>query len=75
MAVMAVLFDEDIHDKKILNGKSMIISLLHDMGECIIGDITPEQAEALGKLISRKKVHKNKYINNTAVCLLFSRPN
>ena len=48
MAVMAVLFDEDIHDKKILNGKSMIISLLHDMGECIIGDITPEQAEALG---------------------------
>ena len=48
MAVMAVLFDEDVHDKKILNGKSMIISLLHDMGECIIGDITPAQAEALG---------------------------
>ena len=71
MAVMAVLFDEDIHDKKILNGKSMIISLLHDMGECIIGDITPEQAEALGKLISRKKVQKNKYMNNSCLFTFF----
>ena len=37
MAVMALLFEEDIHDNKILNGTAMIISLVHDMAEVIIG--------------------------------------
>jgi len=41
MAVMAMLLEEG-EDKKILNGSAVILSLVHDMAECIVGDITPE---------------------------------
>jgi putative hydrolase of HD superfamily len=41
MAVMAMLFEEDVHDTKILNGSAVVLSLVHDMAECIVGDITP----------------------------------
>ena len=41
MAVMAMLFEPDKHDEAILNGSAVIISLVHDIAECIIGDIIP----------------------------------
>ena len=40
MASMALLFDNP-NDKRILNGSAVIISLVHDIAECIVGDITP----------------------------------
>ena len=43
MAVMAMLVEnDDVGDKKILNGSAVILALVHDMAECIVGDITPE---------------------------------
>ena len=41
MAVLALLLEEDNYDKRILNGSAVIISLVHDIAECIVGDITP----------------------------------
>lgn len=40
MAAMAMLLD-DPHDQKVLNGSAVILSLVHDIAECIVGDITP----------------------------------
>ena len=43
MGVMAMLLEaEDIADKNILNGSAVVLSLVHDMAECIVGDITPQ---------------------------------
>ena len=43
MAVMAMLFEPtDRHDTAILNGTAVIVSLVHDMAECIVGDLTPD---------------------------------
>lgn len=42
MAMMALLLEEQrLQDKRILNGSAVIVSLVHDMAECIVGDITP----------------------------------
>ena len=41
MAVLALLLEEDSYDKRILNGSAVVISLVHDIAECIVGDITP----------------------------------
>ena len=43
MAVMALLLEENLHnDTLILNGSSAIVSLIHDMAECIVGDLVPD---------------------------------
>ena len=43
MATMAMLLEDDEADAddRILGGSSVILSIIHDMAECIIGDITP----------------------------------
>ena len=43
MGVMAMLLEDDEAegDERILGGSSVIVSIIHDMAECIIGDITP----------------------------------
>ena len=43
MAIMAILLEDDEADadNRILGGSSVILSIVHDMAECIIGDITP----------------------------------
>ena len=43
MAVMAMLLEdnETEADDRILGGSSVILSAIHDMAECIVGDITP----------------------------------
>ncbi|OTF82014.1 HD domain-containing protein [Euroglyphus maynei] len=50
MAIMSMLFDEDDDDDSMMDsksnnkldiGKMIKLSLIHDMAECIVGDITP----------------------------------
>ena len=41
MSVLALILEDDCYDKRILNGSAVIISLVHDIAECIVGDITP----------------------------------
>ena len=43
MGIMAILLEDEEADgdERILGGSSVIVSILHDMAECIIGDITP----------------------------------
>ena len=42
MGMMAfVLEDESTDNGKILDGSAMILSIVHDIAECIVGDITP----------------------------------
>ena len=41
MAVMCMLFESDKHDSAILNGSAVVLSLVHDIAECIVGDIIP----------------------------------
>uniref|UniRef100_A0A0K2TFS5 HD domain-containing protein n=2 Tax=Lepeophtheirus salmonis TaxID=72036 RepID=A0A0K2TFS5_LEPSM len=40
MGLMSLIFS-DCTSKDIRNGSSVIVSLLHDVAECIVGDITP----------------------------------
>ena len=35
-----------MNDKKILNGNTIILSIVHDVAECLIGDITPHDGVA-----------------------------
>lgn len=64
MAVMALLLEEDSNDNRILNGSAMIIALVHDVAECVIGDLTPSdpisaqdkhdlEMEAMRKLVGQ----------------------
>ena len=41
MAVMAMLFEAEKYDSAILNGSAVVISVVHDIAECIVGDLTP----------------------------------
>ena len=42
MALMALILEDKAQDdKKILNGSAVVVSLVHDIAECIVGDITP----------------------------------
>lgn len=41
MAVMAMVFEPDKYDIAILNGSSVVLSLVHDVAECIVGDLIP----------------------------------
>ena len=43
MGIMAILLEdqEAEADDKILGGSSVIVSIIHDLAECIVGDITP----------------------------------
>jgi len=42
MAVMALLLEAENSNTSILNGTSVIVSLVHDMAECIVGDLVPD---------------------------------
>ena len=42
MAVMALLLEAENSNASILNGTSVIVSLVHDMAECIVGDLVPD---------------------------------
>ena len=43
MGVMAILMESEITeaDDRILGGSAVVLSIIHDMAECIVGDITP----------------------------------
>ncbi len=65
MGIMSlVLEDPDKSDDRILDGPALIVSILHDVAECIVGDITPQddvtpqekhdrEIEAMAKLVKK----------------------